>query len=190
VEVIGGENMVMACIPESLYFLTMELIKNSLRAVAERHNTALLHPNAEEDGALVKDGKQGVPAIQIVLGKEYSLTDGQQVVIEIRDEGGGIPPKDLDKVFCYFFSTSADAGVQQAIVGGGGLNSSGVNSSNSAGGDRGKKVPLAGLGYGLGIAKSYALYFGGDLKIENRPGEGCSVFVTLSRLGECKEPMV
>jgi len=183
--------MVMACIPESLYYLTMELIKNSLRAVAERHNTALLRPNAEEDGTSVKEGKPGVPSIQVILSREYSLTDGQQVVIEIRDEGGGIPPKDSDKVFCYLFSTSADAEVQQSIMGGGGASSGGgVKSSSSKRGEGGKKVPLAGLGYGLGIAKSYALYFGGDLKIENRPGEGCSVFVTLSRLGECKEPMV
>lgn len=33
-------------------------------------------------------------------------------------------------------------------------------------------------------------YFGGDLEIENHPGQGCSVVVTLNQLGECKERVV
>lgn len=186
VEVIGGEGMVMACIPESLYYLSMELIKNSLRAVAERYSEALFRDGSMAHGA---GGDEGcVPSIKVILSREYSLTEGQQVVIEVRDEGGGIPPEDLGKVFCYLFSTAADADVQQLVMDRHASGLGGERSKHNRGNS--KKVPLAGLGYGLGIAKSYALYFGGELEIKNRPGDGCSVFVTLSRLGECKEPLV
>ncbi len=180
VEIVGAEGMELACVPESLYYLSMELIKNSLRAVAERYHAAL-------------DQGGEVPPIQVILTRDYSLADGQQIVIEVRDLGGGIPPQDLEKVFCYLFSTSADAELQQSIMGGrdGGVGRGlAAGERSSSGGGAKKSVPLAGLGYGLGIAKQYARYFGGSLEIVNRPGKGCSVFVTLSRLGECKEPLV
>ena len=45
-------------------------------------------------------------------------------------------------------------------------------------------------GYGLPIARNYSRYFGGDIQIDNRYGEGCSVKVTLSQLGETKERFV
>lgn len=45
-------------------------------------------------------------------------------------------------------------------------------------------------GYGLPIARNYSRYFGGDIEIFNRPGQGCNVVVTLSQLGETKERFV
>ena len=45
-------------------------------------------------------------------------------------------------------------------------------------------------GYGLPIARNYARQFGGDIQIDNSYGKGCSVRVTLSQLGETKEPFV
>lgn len=49
--------------------------------------------------------------------------------------------------------------------------------------------PLAGLGYGLPISRSYARYFGGDLSIMSMEGYGTDCFVYLTRLGNTKEPL-
>ena len=43
--------------------------------------------------------------------------------------------------------------------------------------------PLAGLGYGLPIARNYARYFGGDLVIMSMEGYGTDGYIYLPRLG-------
>lgn len=58
------------------------------------------------------------------------------------------------------------------------------------GGGNKKSVPLAGLGYGLPLSRLYSRYFGGDLELLNREGEGVDATVRLSRLGDRKEPLV
>lgn len=55
--------------------------------------------------------------------------------------------------------------------------------------DHGIDSPLAGLGYGLPISRSYCRYFGGDLSIMSMEGYGTDAFVYLARLGNTKEPV-
>jgi hypothetical protein len=47
----------------------------------------------------------------------------------------------------------------------------------------GRNSPLAGLGYGLPVARQYARYFGGDLQIMSVEGYGTDAFVHLNRFG-------
>lgn len=44
--------------------------------------------------------------------------------------------------------------------------------------------PLAGLGYGLPIARNYARYFGGELTIVSMEGYGTDGYIYLPRLGK------
>lgn len=44
--------------------------------------------------------------------------------------------------------------------------------------------PLAGLGYGLPIARNYARYFGGELQIVSMEGYGTDGYIYLPRLGK------
>jgi pyruvate dehydrogenase kinase 2/3/4 len=55
--------------------------------------------------------------------------------------------------------------------------------------DHSVEAPLAGLGYGLPISKSYARYFGGDVSIMSMEGYGTDAFVYLRRLGDSREPL-
>ena len=55
--------------------------------------------------------------------------------------------------------------------------------------DFGRGSPLAGLGYGLPISRSYARYFGGDLVIVSMEGYGTDAYLHLSRLGDNQEPL-
>jgi pyruvate dehydrogenase kinase 2/3/4 len=51
------------------------------------------------------------------------------------------------------------------------------------------KAPMAGFGYGLPIARLYAQYFGGNLKLISMEGYGTDVFLSLSRLSSTSEPL-
>lgn len=62
--------MTFPYVPEHLYYILMELLKNGLRAVTE--NT----PEGQE-----------LPPVKVIVVEDYSLTTGAQIVIKISDEG-------------------------------------------------------------------------------------------------------
>lgn len=113
------------------------------------------------------------PPIKVVI------SDGKQnedVVIKVSDEGGGIPRSNMKKIWSYLFTT-ADPAIQEGMV---------AFSENV---DHSVDSPLAGLGYGLPISRSYARYFGGDLSLMSMEGYGTDAFVYLTRLGNTREPL-
>jgi pyruvate dehydrogenase kinase 2/3/4 len=111
------------------------------------------------------------PPIKVIIADG---ADNEDVVIKITDEGGGISRTNMKKIWSYLFTT-ADPSIQEGMVGGGV--------------DHGIDSPLAGLGYGLPISRSYCRYFGGDLSIMSMEGYGTDAFVYLTRLGNTKEPL-
>ena len=115
------------------------------------------------------------PPIKVIIADG---NDNEDVVIKVSDEGGGIPRSNVKKIWSYLFTT-ADPAIQEGMVG--------VNSNEAV--DHGIDSPLAGLGYGLPISRSYCRYFGGDLSIMSMEGYGTDAFVYLARLGNTQEPL-
>ncbi|KAG7368256.1 two component system sensor histidine kinase [Nitzschia inconspicua] len=115
------------------------------------------------------------PPIKVIIADG---SDNEDVVIKVSDEGGGIPRSNVKKIWSYLFTT-ADPSIQEGMVG--------VNNNEAV--DHGIDSPLAGLGYGLPISRSYCRYFGGDLSIMSMEGYGTDAFVYLARLGNSKEPV-
>lgn len=113
------------------------------------------------------------PPIKVVIadGKE-----NEDVVIKVSDEGGGIPRSNMKRIWSYLFTT-ADPAIQEGMVA---FNENVDHSIDS---------PLAGLGYGLPISRSYARYFGGDLSLMSMEGHGTDAYVHLRRLGDTREPL-
>lgn len=140
-------------------YILLELIKNSMRATVEWHGV---------DGDF--------PPIKVVIADG---NDNEDVVIKVSDEGGGIPRSNMKKIWSYLFTT-ADPSIQEGMIG--------VNTTTQHL-DHGTDSPLAGLGYGLPIARSYCRYFGGDLSIMSMEGFGTDAFVYLTRLGNTREPL-
>jgi signal transduction histidine kinase len=75
--------------------------------------------------------------------------DGHAVV-EVRDEGPGIPAEDLERVFEPFFR-----------------------------GEPSRNRDTGGIGLGLASARAVARAHGGDVTLENREGDGLLARVTL-----------
>ena len=113
------------------------------------------------------------PPIKVVIadGKE-----NEDVVIKVSDEGGGIPRSNMKKIWSYLFTT-ADPAIQEGMI------------SFNENVDHSIDSPLAGLGYGLPISRSYARYFGGDVSVMSMEGYGTDAFIHLTRLGHYREPL-
>ncbi|XP_064987760.1 pyruvate dehydrogenase (acetyl-transferring) kinase, mitochondrial-like [Musa acuminata AAA Group] len=87
VNIYGDPNFTFPYVPSHLHLMVFELVKNSLRAVQERHM------NSDKE----------VPPVRIIVA------DGiEDVTIKISDEGGGIPRSGLPKIFTYLYSTAKD----------------------------------------------------------------------------------
>ncbi|KAG8783066.1 26S proteasome regulatory subunit 7 [Serendipita sp. 397] len=131
--------------------------------------------------------------------------------IRIRDQGGGVDSGNLSNIFSYAFTTakrvseSGTAGdsqleggpyAMQAVGGIAGIADTG-SMDNAGGGDAGGLFgeivgkglqtglgTIAGLGYGLPMARLYAGYFGGSLELRSLPGHGTDVFIRFRCLDE------
>eukprot|EP01038_Epipyxis_sp_PR26KG_P008259 gene8259-11177_t len=99
-----------------------------------------------------KHGIDKMPPIRIVIADGE---ENEDVVIKVSDEGGGIKRSDMHKIWSYLFTT-ADPSILEKMLG--------VDSSNELK-DFDISSPLAGLGYGLPISRSFARCFGGDMNI-------------------------
>jgi pyruvate dehydrogenase kinase 2/3/4 len=105
------------------------------------------------------------------------IADGltnEDIVIKIADEGGGICRSQVDKIWSYLFTT-ADPSVQKNLI--------------ADGDDHCNNNPIAGLGYGLPISRSYCRYFGGDLDLVSMEGYGTDAYVHLKKIGDSEEPL-
>ncbi|KAF3915590.1 hypothetical protein ABW21_db0207033 [Orbilia brochopaga] len=111
------------------------------------------------------------------------------VTIRIRDRGGGIAPEHLPLIFSYSFSTFNPAntlsgggnGYYSGGGSGGGMGGMGLDALSSAMNDM-EASSIAGLGFGMGLSRSYAQFFGGDLKVESLFGWGTDVYLGLRGL--------
>ncbi|PRP78770.1 pyruvate dehydrogenase kinase-like protein [Planoprotostelium fungivorum] len=86
VEIVGGSKLAFPYVPSHLYYILFELLKNSTRAVVEKH----------------KD-KDTLPPVQIIISDQ---AQGEDVAIKISDEGGGISRSNYEKIWSYLYTTA------------------------------------------------------------------------------------
>jgi pyruvate dehydrogenase kinase 2/3/4 len=174
VDITGQLDLTFPYIPTYLHYIVLELLKNALRATMETH---MNHTST-------------VPLPPVLVTIADGITN-EDVVIKIADCGGGIPRSQMDQIWSYLFTT-ADPKIQEMFVGhNGGTVTGNTTTSNNNNNvtEHSYEAPLAGLGYGLPISRSYCRYFGGDLDIISMEGYGTDAFIYLKRLGDSKEPV-
>ncbi len=155
--------------PVSVSLIVADAIER-IRIVAEQQNVNVQFLEPEIGYVIGGDRRQLVSAVQALLENavEYSPDDGKVLVtiertesspfdddapagplvrVAIRDEGPGIPSKDLDRIFERFYRV-----------------------------DPGRARATGGTGLGLSIVRHVAQNHGGRVVVESREGEG-STFV-------------
>lgn len=110
------------------------------------------------------DSDEPYPTVTVIIADQH---DNEDVIIKIADVGGGIRRSHVKKIWSYLFTT-ADPKIQEDFIG------DRDHDSNTS--------PLAGLGFGLPISRSYAQYFKGDLNIMSMEGFGTDCYIALPRL--------
>ncbi|KAI8928051.1 branched-chain alpha-ketoacid dehydrogenase [Entophlyctis helioformis] len=160
-DIIGHTDTRIAYISVHMEYIFMELLKNAMRATVEYSG---------------RIGRLEHPAVEIAIA---SAAGG--VVVRIRDQGGGIPRHDLDRVWEYSYTTvekydDKDEGIFSTQAR--------MNMQQGVGG------PIAGLGFGLPMSRIYARYFGGSLEFRSLIGHGTDVFVRFPSISQQVESIV
>jgi len=90
VQLICPENLSFPYVPGHLSHICFELLKNSLRAIVERHGA----------------DSENFPPIKVVVveGKE-------DITVKISDEGGGIPRSAIPLIWTYMYTTMENQGI-------------------------------------------------------------------------------
>ncbi|KIR27220.1 pyruvate dehydrogenase kinase [Cryptococcus deuterogattii 99/473] len=105
------------------------------------------------------DNEDAFPPIKVVV-----VEGSEDITIKISDEGGGIPRSAIPMIWTYLYTTMSDEGLEATIE------------------QSDFKAPMAGFGYGLPLARLYARFFGGDLRLISMDGYGTDVYISLNKL--------
>lgn len=158
----GDISTTITYVPVHLEYILTELLKNAYRASVEHANNLDVAPRP----------------VRVTISQGPN-----EVGIRVRDEGGGVRDDNLHRIWDYSFTTvknkddlDDDAGM------GGSSGAGGIFGSMSELAMQTGMGTIAGLGYGLPLARVYSEYFGGALEFISLHGYGSDVFVRLRRL--------
>jgi len=212
------------------YILT-EILKNACRATVEHHH----HKQQQQPNGDSNDNPDSVlftspqhqhqhenplPPVLITIVPpprfHLSTTDKSTTLsLRIRDQGGGVSPANMARIFSYAFTTAgrcatrpkhghhhhhhhhsdgSDGGPYAAqYVGGaaaaaesGGMGVGLFSEITGKGVETGLGT-IAGLGFGLPMSRLYAQYFGGSLDLFSLDGWGSDVLLKLRCLDEADD---
>lgn len=156
-------------IPVHLQYILTEVLKNAFRATVENHWK--FHG--------MSSIRKMPPIIATISSFSQSSHHGpsSHISVRIRDEGGGIPPPNMSRIFSYAFSTAGRDLQTNEETGGGPYAAQHVGGSAAIGGNgtgvageaslfgeitsKGVQTgvgTLAGLGYGLPMSRLYTRF--------------------------------
>src|SRR3954454_22978829 len=151
----GQIDTIFTYVPVHLEYIISEVLKNSCRATVEYSQ---------------KINRIEYPPIIVTISKGKNF-----IGIRVRDQGGGISAKDLPSIFDYSYTTVPQDGIDEAGI---------LADVSKMAMQSGLGGPIAGLGYGLPLARIYANYFGGSMNLMSLYGHGCDVFLRLKQIDE------
>ena len=86
VEIIGETKNAFPYVPSHLYYIMLELLKNSMRSTIERHGI-----------------EEKLPKITVIITDN---SDHEDISFKVIDEGTGIPRSSMKKIWSYVYSTA------------------------------------------------------------------------------------
>ncbi len=191
-------------VPVHLEYILTEILKNSFRASVEWHQRHHSYSSASPIPPVVitvssRPHPDAAPPPRSASTFPVSSPGTKRppsrfLFLRVRDQGGGVPPANMSRIFSYSFTTAGrgaedgslhwdDEGMgggpyaAQHMSGGGAIDGGSSESLFSEITGRGVQTAMgtiAGLGYGLPMSKLYAKYFGGSLDFKSLDGWGTS----------------
>lgn len=155
VRILGHVNVTFPYIPQPLDYILVEILKNALRATVENHI----------------DSIDNLPPITVTIAN-----NDIDFIIRVSDRGGGIPPKIVNNIWDYNFTT---AGTMQDNRVDRGLLGEFVDPRNAGGATSSR---MHGYGFGLPASRAYAEYLGGSISMETMYGMGTEVYIRLRHI--------
>ncbi|PIL23715.1 hypothetical protein GSI_13465 [Ganoderma sinense ZZ0214-1] len=208
----GDADATFAYVPVHLEYILTEILKNSFRASVEWHQRHHSYSSSNPIPPVVitvssqphpDDAPRGGSASP-VSSLRATQPPTRFLFLRVRDQGGGVPPTNMSRIFSYSFTTAGrgaeegclhwdDEGMgggpyaAQHMSGGGAIDGGGSESLFSEITGRGVQMgmgTIAGLGYGLPMSRLYAKYFGGSLDFKSLDGWGSDVYIKLRCLDD------
>jgi pyruvate dehydrogenase kinase 2/3/4 len=197
--IVGRTDLTFPYVPSHLNYVLVELLKNSMRATVETHGVDKMPPIkiVIADGEANEDVSHSMQRTALPC-IERSVALRLQVAIKISDEGGGIKRSNMQRIWSYLYTTADSSALDLLIEQVDAQRAAALQAASAVSQASTAEVstrpanalrdfstasPLAGLGYGLPIARNYARYFGGELKIMSMEGYGTDGYIYLPRLG-------
>jgi hypothetical protein len=195
-----------------LEYIIGELLRNSVQAVAEKHQR-----RKEKDKDMDNTTPPPPPPIEVTICESH-----QHVIIRISDQGGGIPRENLPYLWSFSKGPASDkilanlgkvpkmaATMQELQVDGHGhthtqtQTHSGRRTATAREGSDGEigrdvnsslaslssRPPNLRLGMGLPLSRVYAEYWAGSLALHSLEGYGVDAFLQISKLGNKNEQL-
>lgn len=191
----GHTDATFPYVPVHLEYILTEMLKNAFRATVEYSQR---HPSMSP--------KKRLPPVVITLSPPSTFQEpvkqNQYFSFRIRDQGGGVSPAHMARIFSYAFTTAGRSAAQSnnkevsqlhACTPAIGNEISGESVSFGEMTGRGVQTGLgtiAGLGYGLPMSQLYAKYFGGSLELMTLEGWGTDIFLRLRSLDEAGDSTI
>ncbi|MCO5558443.1 hypothetical protein L7F22_012026 [Adiantum nelumboides] len=172
VQLVCPSNLTFMYVPSHLNHMLFELLKNSLRAVVERYGVEN-EDNFPLSRSLLWKEKR-ISRSRLVMKVEESLEDFRSltaILIPIITLFYLLLFSEMPLVWTYMYTTAQSEDLDPEF-----------SASDF-------KAPMAGFGYGLPLARLYARYFGGDLKLISMEGYGTDVYLHMNRLSSSSEPL-
>jgi len=160
------------------YILT-EILKNAFRATVERHRHRRhrQHSGGDGSGPIASTNQGALPLSPVLITivpppRLPGINKPATLSLRIRDQGGGVAPANMERIFSYAFTTAGrrsssshdeDAGdgggpyaAQQHVGGGGAAGGVDFFSEITSKGLETGLGTIAGLGFGLPMSRLYA----------------------------------
>ncbi|KAH8990720.1 branched-chain alpha-ketoacid dehydrogenase, partial [Lactarius deliciosus] len=198
----GVTDATFAYVPVHMEYILTEILKNAFRATVERHH--------KQHGTGGTYGAHSLPPVLVTIVPPPRLPGVDKpatLSLRIRDQGGGVAPAHMARIFSYAFTTAGrhaheDEEDDDGGNGGGPYAAQHVGGAAAVGSDAatgglfgeitGKGVEaglgtIAGLGFGLPMSRLYAQYFGGSLDLYSLDGWGSDVLLKLRCLDDADD---
>ncbi|KAH9999045.1 26S proteasome subunit P45 [Russula vinacea] len=105
----GATDATFAYVPIHMEYILTEILKNSFRATVEHHRHRHRQHSGDANGPVTATSQGPLPPVLITIVPPPRLPGVNKpatLSLRIRDQGGGVAPANIERIFSYAFTTA------------------------------------------------------------------------------------